>query len=285
MRILILLAGWAVAAAPVLIEGVPDVRQKADFCGEACVAMYLQKLGHDVDQDFVFDQSGLDATHARGCYSKKLKLALARIGFETGAGWATVRSANAKKELEAEFAAMLRDLQADVPSIVCMHYDDSPNTTEHFCLILGYDKATEELIYHEPAEDDAAYQRMPKARFLSLWPLKYKADAWTVIRFPLRAGQIRARPSKARYSDADFGQHLMQLKTRTPAGFTATLEKPFVVVGDIGAAAVQRRAEGTVRWVVEQVKHFYFEKDPNEIIDIWLFRDRASYEKHCWDLF
>jgi hypothetical protein len=77
----------------------------------------------------------------------------------------------------------------------------------------------------------------------------------------------------------------MALKTRTPGGFSISLERPFFVIGGIGAAAVKQRAEGTVRWVVEQVKHFYFKKDPDAIIDIWLFRDRASYEKHCWDLF
>ena len=48
---------WAAAqpgpgpqATSVLIPGVPHIRQKPDFCGEACVAMYLQKLGHEVVQ-------------------------------------------------------------------------------------------------------------------------------------------------------------------------------------------------------------------------------------------
>ena len=50
----------ATAYRSVLIEGVPHVKQKPDFCGEACAEMYLTKLGKAMDQDYVFDQAGLD---------------------------------------------------------------------------------------------------------------------------------------------------------------------------------------------------------------------------------
>src|SRR5689334_10226369 len=43
----------------VLVEGVPHVKQKPDFCGEACAEMYLTKLGKVMDQDYVFDQAGI----------------------------------------------------------------------------------------------------------------------------------------------------------------------------------------------------------------------------------
>src|SRR5438309_919668 len=75
--------------------------------------------------------------------------------------------------LRAQFAALHADLLAGVPSIVCMHYDDKPGTTEHFRLILGYDAATDEVIYHEPAVDDGSYLRMKRDLLLQLWPLKY----------------------------------------------------------------------------------------------------------------
>ena len=39
---------------PVCIEKIPHVRQKADFCGEACVEMWLKKLGSRLTQDDVF---------------------------------------------------------------------------------------------------------------------------------------------------------------------------------------------------------------------------------------
>ncbi len=68
----------------VLIRDVLHVRQKPDFCGEACAEMWLRKRNVLVDQDYVFDQSGLDPTLGRGCYTKELAQALKRIGFRIG---------------------------------------------------------------------------------------------------------------------------------------------------------------------------------------------------------
>ena len=59
--------------ASVRLADVPHVRQKPDFCGEACAAMYLAKLGFPIDQDDVFDQSGLDPELGRGCYTADLQ--------------------------------------------------------------------------------------------------------------------------------------------------------------------------------------------------------------------
>ena len=76
--------------------------------------------------------------------------------------------------------------------------------------MLGYDRATGEVIYHEPAEDQGAYRRMSRARFLSLWPLKYDRDDWTVVRIALEPGRIdaAARPT-AGVTPAAHAQHVM----------------------------------------------------------------------------
>ena len=52
--------------ATVLIRDVPHVKQKPDFCGEACAEMWLRSRKVSVDQDYVFDQSGLDPASGRG---------------------------------------------------------------------------------------------------------------------------------------------------------------------------------------------------------------------------
>src|SRR3989304_3053186 len=67
-----------------LIKNVPQVKQREDFCGEACVEMMLRKLGKKGDQNYVFNMSGLDPQQGRGCYSADLARALKRIGFNTG---------------------------------------------------------------------------------------------------------------------------------------------------------------------------------------------------------
>jgi Peptidase_C39 like family len=280
----------------VRIDGVPFVRQRADFCGEACAEMALRKLGKRMDQDFVFNQSQLDPVEGRGCYTKELARALTAIGFRVGPTWQKVAAKSADRELEACFATMYADLAAGIPSIVCMHFDDRPGTTEHFRLVLGYDAKTEEVIYHDPALSDGAYRRMAKAEFIKLWPLKYADDTWTVVRLRLEPGQliddasstaVDPRFAGSRFSAADYAQHVLALKKRLPepGGFTIVIQPPFMVIGDEAAEKVRSRAENTVKWAVDRVKQSYFTRDPEQILDIWLFKNKASYEKNAKEIF
>jgi Peptidase_C39 like family len=203
------------AYAKVIIEGVPHVRQKPDFCGEACVEMALRKLGRPLDQDEVFNRSGLDPSLGRGVNTAELKTALERIGFLPGPVWSAVEADRAGEGLTAEFEALHADLRAGVPSIVCMHYDDRPDTTEHFRLVLGYDPAADEVVYHEPAVDAGAYRRMTRPLFLKLWPLKYDARRWTVIRFRLVPGVLSTdHEPRSGVSPADVAQQIMALRAR-----------------------------------------------------------------------
>ncbi len=88
------------------------------------------------------------------------------------------------------------------------------------------------------------------------------------------------------FTPADYARHVTRLKPKVPGdGFTVVIEPPFVVIGDESPAKVKQRAEGTIRWAVAKLKEAYFEKDPTEILDIWLFKDRTSYEKHAREIF
>lgn len=84
-----------------------------------------------------------------------------------------------------------------------------------------------------------------------------------------------------------FAEHVAALQKRLPAegGFTVVVEPPFVVVGDGPAAAVRGHAVGTVRWAVERLRRDFFEKDPPDVLDIWLFKDSASYRRHAREIF
>ena len=86
----------------------------------------------------------------------------------------SVAAANAAPEIERALEAMYADIARGVPSIVCMHYDRSAGSPEHFRLVLGFDRSTNEIIFHEPGQEQGAYRRMPTARFMELWPLKYR---------------------------------------------------------------------------------------------------------------
>ena len=273
------------AYASVKITGVPHVQQKPDFCGEACAEMWLRKLGHKITQNDVFNLSGVDPLSARGCHTTELAKALKAIGFDVGNVWCKI-PAKSDAAIAKQWEQLHADLVKGIPSIICMRTSRTRDATEHFRLVLGYHPDTREIIYHEPAAANGSYRRMKLVDLLACWPLKYSAGTWTIIRLRLKSAKItRPKPSTG-FTNADYVQHMMELKKRMPAkGFTAVLQKPFVVLGDESPAMVRRRAAQTVKWATDRLKTMYFKKDPDAIIDIWLFKDDASYRKHAWSIF
>src|SRR5438132_11611993 len=84
----------------------------------------------------------------------------------------------------------------------------------------------------------------------------------------------------------EFAAHVEQLKKKLPsADFTVLIQRPFVVIGDEPAEAVKQHSENTVKWAVDKLKQDFFSQDPRDILDIWLFKDGASYEKNALLLF
>jgi hypothetical protein len=115
-----------------------------------------------------------------------------------------------------------------------------------------------------------------KAKLLSTVP--YSA--------PGSAFDSTSHSAPAAFTDADFARHVDQLKKRLPSKeFSIIVQKPFVVIGDEPERVVKQRAEDTVKWAVARLKQDFFTKDPEDILDIWLFKDEASYEKHAQLLF
>jgi Peptidase_C39 like family len=268
-----------------LILDVPHVKQREDFCGEACVEMVIRKLGKKGDQGDVFNASGLDPVLGRGCYSVDLARALNRIGFKPGNVFFKIDAARADEGIEEQWKLLHADLLNGVPSIVCMHYDDSPNTTEHMRLVVGYEAKTDRVVYLDPVDDGGGYRRMARDSFLSLWPLKYERAQWLVIRFRMEAEDIKEPPATVRFTSADYAQHVIALNKKLPDGFSVFIERPFVVVGDGPAEDVQAICQGTVRWAVEKLKRDFFARDPREIITIWLLKDDASYRRYTKSVF
>jgi hypothetical protein len=313
----------------VLIEDVPHVLQRPDFCGEACAEMFLAKLGKPIDQDFVFDQSGLNPMEGRGCFTRELATALRRVGFGVGNVWYSVPPSDAQWHLEAHFRDLHTDLANGVPSILCMHYDDEREATEHFRLVLGYDAATDEVIYHEPAVRRAAYRRMKRDMLYKLWPLKYEQRRWTLVRFRLDPVRLIEGRAATELTDADYAQQVMRVKRdlaeltrrqtalkevrdaeiaaelvkveeakeaeeeyqpkvltpRMVSKFHVVLERPFLVIGDDSPTMVRQWSQGTIRWAVERLKQQYFRQNPDHVINIWLFKDKASYQQNMVDIF
>lgn len=90
----------------------------------------------------------------------------------------------------------------------------------------------------------------------------------------------------AKLTRTDFEGHVARLKKRLPSKeFSIVIQEPFVVVGDEDEVTVKRHAENTVKWAVVRLKQDFFTQDPEQIIEIWLFKNKASYEKHTQLIF
>ena len=100
------------------------------------------------------------------------------------------------------------------------------------------------------------------------------------------AARSTATPPPAAHTAREFESHVALLRRRLPSRqFSIVVEPPFVVVGDGGREAVETHARNTVKWAVDLLKRDYFTRDPSEILDVWLFKDAASYDKHRAALF
>jgi hypothetical protein len=141
--------------------------------------------------------------------------------------------------------------------------------------------------------DDATPSWIKKLQFLLLIPLvvlplglfyrSHSAPDLNKREAPEPAINAELRTNS---SEADFARHVDQLKKKLPSSdFTIIIQPPFVVIGDEPAAAVKAHSENTVKWAVDKLKQDYFANDPKEILDIWLFKDAASYERNALRLF
>jgi hypothetical protein len=106
-------------------------------------------------------------------------------------------------------------------------------------------------------------------------------------RSPVAKNTPASTPAKAETATSGaMKQHIELLKKKLPSDdFTIVEARPFVVVGDDDADEVRRRTEQNVRWAVKMLKQSYFTKDPPGAIDVWLFKDKESYETNAKKLF
>jgi hypothetical protein len=97
--------------------------------------------------------------------------------------------------------------------------------------------------------------------------------------------ESRAAENTANTGETNISLHLEHLSKKVPGGFTIVVQPPFIIIGDEPADVVHRRALSTVKWAVAKLKQDFFQQDPQETIDIWLFKDDASYTNHAQLLF
>ena len=263
------------------IAGLEFVPCKPDFGGEACVEMAMGIHGNTLDQDFVFDQSGVDPMEGRGCTTRELLGAIKTLRVDPGQVWIPVDPNDPEAQFMQQMNELKNDLQQNVPWIVCLKTDEG----EKFMLVTGMNLKTNELLLHNPNVIEGAFSRVSLRQFAKSWQFTDETGKGVYIKFRMKGSPLEAAPA-TEFTNADYAQHIRKLKAKMPEGdFKIVIQKPFVVVGDEELETVKRRAENTVGWAVTKLKRSYFTKDPKYILDVWLFKDKTSYETNAKELF
>ncbi len=118
-------------------------------------------------------------------------------------------------------------------------------------------------------------------KYLAVWAVAGLSSLAAIV-----ADDHVLRTTDPRLAADRFIDHVRELRRSIDTDrFTIVIQPPFVVIGDEAPEVVRQRSEQTVQWAVEHLKRLYFQRDGEHIINIWLFRDRESYESHCWEFF
>lgn len=128
---------------------------------------------------------------------------------------------------------------------------------------------------------------LKKEVFMIIKPVKPLVIFW-ILFFLLLTFNLIFNQDKKDSEEDKYSKHIEELKKKLPnKEFNICIQKPFVVVGDVPLEELKTRwCEKTIKWAVSELKTAYFAKDPENILDIWLFKDEDSYIKHnklLWD--
>ncbi len=263
--------------ADVDLAHVPHVQQQPRFGGEAAATMALLALGHDVDQDHVFDRAGVDPLEARGANADELARALGDMGFDVGQTTIPLGPGGAEEQL----AALHADLERGVPSIVELAAATGGVGERHFVLVVGYEGNGDRIRHHDPARADGADLAMARREFLARWQHAPDDGPPSVARIRLAPGRadLVVSPPSATPTQADYAQHIIALEPRLEAGMTVLLRPPFVIIGDAERSRVEETARSVVWLAANDYEKHYFHTPP-PITEVWIFRSSETYAYH-----
>ena len=105
------------------------------------------------------------------------------------------------------------------------------------------------------------------------------ADAEKFEPHPAEPSTTAPAPPEPDLTPGSAELHVQRGLERAP-DFHAFVEGPWVVFGDGSEKQVRDRAGGTVRWANRLLVQDFFPVAPPEPVDVWLFKDPESYQRH-----
>jgi hypothetical protein len=99
---------------------------------------------------------------------------------------------------------------------------------------------------------------------------------------PPPPGATPGLPHSGSTSPDAYARHVLALDQRLKSlglgAVSVRIEEPFVVVGDDPPETLRERAQ-TVRWAADMLEKDFFSRRPRKILNVFLFRNKASYER------
>ena len=111
---------------------------------------------------------------------------------------------------------------------------------------------------------------------------------WSKPSAPIETPRSMAGPytdAEAALTDREFAAKLEQIRLQLGPEFRVQIVKPFVVASNLSAANFDRICQQTIGWAVRILNKDFFSTPVRQIVTIYLFRDKESYEQHSWSLF
>ena len=265
------------AANPVVTLKVPHVQHEPGRGGAACLEMVLRRAGWGLTQQDLFRLVEVDTASA--CYADKLRKILSDIGFDHE----LVMAVGGAGQVREEWQALVKDLREGRPTLVCLRQREkgSDLQVERFRLVVGL--RGDRVVFHDPGRKDGANRTLPLDDFLRRWG-KIRGAAREVVRLRLTGG-APVVAGRGAAPTARLVSKMNTLRKTLPAAVTLAAEPPFVGAGDEAPAVVRERARTTVRWATKRLKEAYGFSDPEQVITVWLCRNRGSYRRLSQILF
>lgn len=257
-------SGRAHAADPPLLR---HQAAPAGHAGEAALAIvWAAHLGRDVAAEHVYQLSRTPLGERLGF--EELAAVTRRIGLSAGAARESDRN-------EA-WRRLSRHLKSGTPCLLAVGHPD------RWSLATAVDADSRRVSLLDPSLPSPGETAMDVATLLQRWQVVEGRLVW----LPLDGRRVAPAPRLDAHSRMEYARKLRSLRRRVEGDeFTMLVERPFVVIGDMSPKDVRRWSEGTVRWAVQRMKAEYFDRDPERILEIWLFDGKESYEKHAKRLF
>ena len=86
-------------------------------------------------------------------------------------------------------------------------------------------------------------------------------------------------------TDQELTAKLEQVRLQLGPEFRVRIVRPFVVAGNQSAEGFDGACRDTIGWAVDMLNKDFFSTPVRQIVTVYLFRDKESYQQYSWSLF